>query len=89
MGYEKNWIKPPCDVAHIDNPLLKMRVEQIIRRSKQVGDGKIMDLVVGVKCIYFENGKPRYLICNTKSLIPWEVACMGPNEILKFRNDVR
>ena len=89
QNYEKNWIKPPCEVAHIDNPNLKMRAECIVRKSKQLGDGNVMELVIGVKCVYFENNRPKYLTCNTRSLIPWEVALGGPEAIIKFRNHVR
>ena len=31
--YERNWIIPGMEVAHIDNPDTKMRAEEIVRRE--------------------------------------------------------
>jgi len=47
----KNWIKSGAEVAHRDNIIQKMYVEDIIKRSAANGQ---MTLVVGVKCHWWQ-----------------------------------
>lgn len=94
-SYSKNWIKPPCDVAHVDNLNKKMCAEAIVRRDKRCADGSVMSMVMGVRCSFHVKDRnsgeliPKFIIYNTKSLVPWEVALEGKESITKFLNDVR
>jgi hypothetical protein len=88
--YKKNWIIPGMEVCHIDNPEIKMRAEEIVRREVKTEVG-VITLVIGVRCTWFEalaNGskKARYMVYHTNTLLPWEVSIGGPVEISKFLN---
>jgi hypothetical protein len=88
--YERNWIIPGMEVAHIDNPDTKMRAEEIVRREVRSEIGT-STLVIGVRCTWFDmlsNGKKkaRYMIYHTSTLIPWEISIKGPEAISNFLN---
>ena len=87
MDYEKKWIKPGIDVAYIDVPDLKMKVQDFVRRSKVV-EGKVVgEIIIGVKCFWFDDKKKyQWGTFHSKQLLPWEVAVGGPVEISKFLN---
>ena len=88
--YGKNWIIPGMEVADLDCPMQKKRVEGIVRREKVVG-GRKMTLVVGVKCNWYDtlpNGEKKFNFgtFHTKLLVPWEVALGGSHSISMFLN---
>ena len=87
VNYDKKWIKPGIDVAFIDVPDLKMKVQDFVRRSK-VHDGKIVgEIIIGVKCFWFDDKKKyQWGTFHSKQLLPWEVAEAGPSAISEFLN---
>lgn len=82
----RNWIKSGAEVAHRDNIIQKMFVEDIVKRSAANGQ---MTLVVGVKCHWWQevSGKKstyQFGVFHTRELVPWEIAMRGPQEVNKF-----
>lgn len=89
LGYEKRWIKPGLEVAHIDNPSLMMRVEEIKRQSKPGTEEGRSTIIVGVKCNWWDvmpggGKKYNFGVFHTSLLLPWDVAQAGPVAIKEF-----
>lgn len=100
MIWSKYWLKTGMEVVHrdyafkdnqfsiyVDN-LIKARVR---RWDSIKGDMVYNQMVVGVKCHYFENsinGKPKYIPCrfNIYELIPKEVIDLGEEITNKWLN---
>jgi hypothetical protein len=92
MEIKKNWIKEGMEVAHKDNPEVRMYVDEIIiqyqDQKEQDKDGNMQDVkktrIKGVKVHWWEDGKMRMHRLHTSLLVPWEVAAKGYTEILKY-----
>ena len=81
MEYKKNWIKEGIEVAHKDNPSLKMIVAEILRQTKtiryQEEDGTMAErqksFIIGIRCHYWEKDEQGNMVSFKKAIEPYVV----------------
>ncbi len=69
------------EVAHVDNPELKMYVERLVKSSRTIDDGpngkKVINYIQGVRCHWWQGTELKANIFHTKELVPFVVAEEG------------
>ena len=82
----KLFFKEGDEVAHKENPLLKMEVRRIIRtklKPRKEGEPD-RRFTHGIECGWWgENGYCQEIF-HTRSIVPYDVAQMGFNEIIRW-----
>lgn len=99
VKYQRKWIKPGIEVAHKENPALKLYVVDVVKEFREIPTGKKesngsleferKQRILGVDCRYLKETEWKFQRFHTRELVPWEVAEKGKNEIIDFlmRND--
>jgi hypothetical protein len=85
---EKIFYKEGDEVAHKENPSLKMNVKAVLFKDHKIpGTDKSKKFLIGIRCAWWKS-KEEYVfqIFHSRELVPWNIAEKGKEAIIEWLN---
>ncbi len=90
MESKKIYFKTGDHVAHRDNISLRMEVERIIYKKREMFDGSFKNFCIGVRCRWWIGDEMNKEVYHSNTLIPWDIVEKdGIRGAQNYLNEVR